>query len=254
MGAAHVGTILCLLAVAIVMSMPAPVEAQAEAQAQAAFLQGQQLAEARQFALALEQYREANRLAPDSPAPLLGIGLCLTELGQNREALDMLDRYLDRGRNPQSRQQAQEAIERVTRPLEIGTIRLTVAPSNATVTVDGREIPAYRFNRIRVNGGSHAVIARLAGYADARREVRVRAGQAVSVTLNLSHDSTPAPDGGATSGTSAQPTPTPRRSVARRWWFWTIIGAVVVGSGLAVGLTLGLDEEPPNGDWRLELP
>lgn len=247
--------LFCLLVPTILLLTPTAVEAQAEAQAQAAFLRGQQLAEARQFALALEQYREASRLAPESPAPLLGIGLCLTELGQNREALDMLDRYLDRGRNPQSRRQAQSAIDRVVRPLGIGTISLTVTPSNATVTVDGREIPSYRFSRIRVNSGSHSLIARLRGHADAQREVRLRAGQTVSVSLNLSRGATPvASDVSPPPPVGAEPTPVERRSVARQWWFWTVVGAVVVGSGLAVGLTLGLREEAPDGDWRLNLP
>jgi tetratricopeptide (TPR) repeat protein len=37
-----------------------------------------------------------------------------------------------------------------------------------------------------------------------------------------------------------------RRSIARQWWFWTIVGVVVVGAGLGVGLGLGLqDDRPP---------
>lgn len=37
-----------------------------------------------------------------------------------------------------------------------------------------------------------------------------------------------------------------RTSIARRWWFWTIIGTVVVGTALGLGLWLGLrDDEPP---------
>ena len=34
-------------------------------------------------------------------------------------------------------------------------------------------------------------------------------------------------------------------SVARQWWFWTIIGVVVVGAGLGLGLGLGLDQDQP---------
>jgi hypothetical protein len=41
------------------------------------------------------------------------------------------------------------------------------------------------------------------------------------------------------------PPPPARRPVWRRWWFWTAIGAVVVGAGLGVGLGLGLQDGPP---------
>lgn len=33
--------------------------------------------------------------------------------------------------------------------------------------------------------------------------------------------------------------------IARQWWFWTIIGVVVVGAGLGLGLGLGLNQEDP---------
>jgi hypothetical protein len=245
----------CVFLIIMVWLSPSRGEAQAEAQAQAAFLQGQQLAEQRDFAGALEQYREASRLAPNSPAPLLGMGLCLTELGQNREALDMLDRYLDRGQNPQSRRQAEEAIDGVLRPLGVGTIRLTVSPSNASVTVDGQEIPTYRLDRIRVNRGEHSVVARASGYSAARQQVQVRAGQTASISLSLSRGSTSAPSEPVDYLLpDPEPTEPQRVGVARQWWFWTIVGAVVVGSGLAVGLTLGLREDAPEGDWRLNLP
>lgn len=49
---------------------------------------------------------------------------------------------------------------------------------------------------------------------------------------------------------------TERRSIASRWWFWTIIGVVVVGAGLGVGLGLGLQEpepQPPPDDATLTI-
>ncbi len=41
------------------------------------------------------------------------------------------------------------------------------------------------------------------------------------------------------------PPPPVERPVYRRWWFWTVIGVVVVGAGLGVGLGVGLQESPP---------
>ncbi len=37
----------------------------------------------------------------------------------------------------------------------------------------------------------------------------------------------------------------PRKPVARTWWFWTVIGAAVVGTSLGVGLGLGLRDREP---------
>ena len=39
--------------------------------------------------------------------------------------------------------------------------------------------------------------------------------------------------------TPAVPPPPPRRSVARSWWLWTMVGVVVAG-GVATGLGVGL--------------
>ncbi|MBX7078245.1 MAG: hypothetical protein K1X88_03590 [Nannocystaceae bacterium] len=41
-------------------------------------------------------------------------------------------------------------------------------------------------------------------------------------------------------------TPTkPRKPVVRTWWFWTVIGAAVVGTSLGLGLGLGLRDREP---------
>lgn len=34
--------------------------------------------------------------------------------------------------------------------------------------------------------------------------------------------------------------------VARKWWFWTIIGTIVIGAGLGIGLGLGLQPDGPD--------
>lgn len=42
---------------------------------------------------------------------------------------------------------------------------------------------------------------------------------------------------------SPQDAATPKRSIVRKWWFWTILGTVVVGA-VATGLALGLRDHP----------
>lgn len=222
----------------------AAVAQSSEEEARQAFTQAQQYTAANQWTEALELFRRANQLAPASPAPLLGIGLCLTELGQPREALEMLDRYLDQGRNRDSRRQAQDMIDRNLRALGMGTIQIRVEPSTATVTVDGQSIPVHRLDRVRVAAGTHQVAAQASGYGTAERSVQVSTGREERVTLAVQQ--------GAVSTAPS----TGRRSIARQWWFWTIIGLVVIG-GVTTGLVLGLQDRPPDGgsfDWRVDLP
>lgn len=232
---------------------PAIALGQNEARAQQTFGQAQQLAASGRFGEALELYRESNRLAPGNAAPLLGIGVCLSELGPRHfeEALEMLDRYLDIGRNSQSRQQAEQIIRTLVGHLGYSTLHLSVTPPTATVSVEGDEVPAHRLDRVRVRAGTVTVTARASGYERARHQVSVVAGSehAFNIALQSRSSQTPTPQldvGSAYQPAAATPQ---RRPVYKRWWFWTIIGTVVAGG--AVGLAVGLTREDDNNSWEL---
>jgi tetratricopeptide (TPR) repeat protein len=52
------------------------------------------------------------------------------------------------------------------------------------------------------------------------------------------------------------PPPPPPRPVWRQWWFWTVIGAVVVGAGVGLGVGLGTANQEPgltNGEVIIDL-
>ena len=113
-----------------------------------------------------------------SPSIQRNIALCLRGLGRNLEAIDALEAMLRDGAGrlkPDVEAAAKKAIAEMS--AEIATIRIRVVPSNATVSIDGADVPTERLAApIRVAAGAHAIAARAPGFADAERRVTVAAG------------------------------------------------------------------------------
>lgn len=52
----------------------------------------------------------------------------------------------------------------------------------------------------------------------------------------------------------AKPPPGTSKPIYKKWWFWTAVGAVVVGTGVTVGVVLGTrDTRVPGGDKSVDL-
>jgi hypothetical protein len=243
---------------------PCIAEAQDDsARARAAFERGTELAEAGRCPEAIEQFWISYRLVPGQPSPIYAIGVCQMQIGgaeNDRAALESFDQYLDLGTNEERIQEVQAHVATVLARLAMGTARVDVSPPNAAVRVDGQEVPAGRLARVRLPAGAHLVAVSAEGFEEAEREVTVAAGQVAEVSVELRPEPAAEPPPEVVPPPvdvpdDAEPTGTGRRGVHQRWWFWTIIGAVVVG-GVATGLALGLrdDDEVPGGDWRVDLP
>jgi hypothetical protein len=43
-------------------------------------------------------------------------------------------------------------------------------------------------------------------------------------------------------------------SIVEAWWFWTLIGAAVVGAGVATAVVLWPADSIPADDWRVDGP
>ena len=43
--------------------------------------------------------------------------------------------------------------------------------------------------------------------------------------------------------TAPAPAHSERKPLVRKWWLWTAVGVVAVGTALAVGLTVGRDDD-----------
>jgi len=128
-----------------------------------------------------------------------------------------------------------------------GILRIDVDQVGAAIFIDGRRFGTSPLQPLTdAPPGSHTVRVSMDGFLDFEQEVEVSAGQETAVQATLEPAPPPEPAG--------PPAPPP---VYRRWWFWTIIGAVAVGAGLGIGLGVGLNQEEPTGpgqEWGVPFP
>ena len=112
-----------------------------------------------------------------------------------------------------------------------GMVKVYANVPGAQVVIDGKVAGAIPFDK-DIPAGKHTLSVRAKGHAPFVQDVEVLAGQWLELQVKLS----PTQPMAETAGDGD--------SVATKWWFWTIIGAVVVG-GAATGLALGLQGNEP---------
>ena len=250
------------------------------AAARALFQRGVEQFRHESFAEALGTFQESYRLNP-ARSVLFNMAMCLRALDRFVESVETFQQYLDESGddiNAQRRALVQRQINQLS--VHLGTVRLQVVPAEAAVTIDGNTVPRETRERILLRVGEHDVVATAPGYAEARERITVAPRVVADVSLELEADAPPP--------VSVAPTPTPvvaptldqppvteapgvdisegpgeegdtdggsRGGVHRRWWFWTLIGTVVV-AGVATGLGVGLsgDDPPPDGEIDVRLP
>lgn len=256
--------VICLVVLLVLLPRSAEAQEHVE-QAREAFQRGAELAESGRCPEAIEQFWISYRLVPSQPSPIYAIGVCQMQLGgaeNDRGALESFDQYLDQGTNEERIQEVQAHLATLLGRLAMGTARIEVTPQDATVRVNDQEVPAGRLERVRLPTGAHSLHVSAEGYEDTEHEVNVVAGQVTDVSVELLAAAPAAPPPVADPPPEIEPeepetsdTSSERRGIHQRWWFWTIIGAVVIG-GAATGLALGLQsgDEVPSGGWNVELP
>lgn len=111
------------------------------------------------------------------------------------------------------------------------TVRANV--TGGAVFINGREMATTPMTTsVAVMPGSTHVVVRADGYASYEHDVTLEAGRAVILDASL-NPSGQSVDGG-----------TP---ITRQWWFWTGVGAVVIGGAVAI-VALTSTKEAPRGD------
>ncbi len=279
--------ILIALAAVAVFFSASPMAAAEEdrAAARALFERGIEQFQARSFEEALTTFQESHRLNP-ARSVLFNIAMCQRALNRYAESTETFLEYLELSGdriNAQRRALVQRQLDEMS--AHIGTVRLQVAPAEAEVSIDGDAVARERWGEIRLGTGEHDVHAVAPGHVEVRERIDVAAGVVTEVSLELSPTTPPTPPVPPTAPV-VEPPPTPveppvapqplgtetgepeivgtegdgtetedgDRGVHRRWWFWTIIGGVVV-AGLGVGLGVGLSGgEAPEGDFNVRLP
>lgn len=226
------------------VSVPAAAGAQAEdPEAQRLFGEGVAAVEREDYATALVAFRRAYDLSGRAFL-LYNIGMAHRALLQPVEAIAGFRRYLEESGGdllPGREEEVRGLIAEMD--AQLASIDVRVAPPGARVLLDGEEVAvAPLAGPLRVGPGTHVIEARCPGHADARREVAVMAGERTVVELR------PAP-------LAVEPDPGigDEFSVAEQWWFWTLLGAVVVGGAVTAGVLLWPEDEPAVW-WTVQAP
>lgn len=207
-------------------------------QARALFERGVELFAVREYEAALDAFQQSYDLAPVGSV-LYNIGMSQMALQRYVESIETLRRFLDGGGaiDPESRREAEAAIAEMESRL--GEVRITVDAPGVEVILDDSRVEPEQMSGLRVRAGRHSLRVTAPRYLEETRQIDVPSGGLTVVNISL------------------EPDPAFRQEVplVRRWWFWTVIGAVVAAgtaTGLAVGLTRGEDLGP--GDWDVRLP
>jgi len=109
-----------------------------------------------------------------------------------------------------------------------GMVKVYANVPGAQVLIDGKLAGGIPFDK-DIPTGKHRLSVRAKGHASFVQDVEVVAGKWLELQVRLNPSESMA---------SAREN---EGSVVKQWWFWTIIGAVVVG-GAATGLALGLQD------------
>lgn len=105
-----------------------------------------------------------------------------------------------------------------------GQARITVSPARAMILIDGRLVGTGATS-VELPAGGHTLEVSAPGYQTQQRELHIATGQRRDVSVKLE-------------GSVA-------RTVHRRWWFWTVLGAGLGGGAAAVAVPLTSRAEPP---------
>lgn len=239
-----------LLLVACMVPSVAWAQPSADAQARAAFERGIAEVDAGRFASAVVAFEESYRIRPVAVV-LNNLAAAYARMGRYQLAIDTYQRYLTEGNerlSPERMQVVRERLAELRRDMPIVTLRVT--PASYALTVDGRAVTVAVSGEVALDPGSHMFDVSAATFRSQRREFQLapQAREVWELALDPVAPTTavappthaePAPAVSAVAPTPHPPErPPPSPAITSRWWFWTGVGAVVLG-GTALALGLG---------------
>jgi len=179
---------------------------------------------------ALEQYRRARGLLPSHRLDF-NIGVTLAKLGRDAEAAGVLEGFLrDVAEVAEPEMAARARLTLTELQARVGRIGIVCSVAGAEVFVDGSlvgrtPVPGW----IYVRPARHALLVRAPGHRDFTLSLVLYPGDHPRVTVSLFRPA-------AAAAPDDRPRPPPSVPVYKRWWFWTAIGAVVIGGAVAGGV------------------
>jgi hypothetical protein len=198
------------------------------------------------FAEAYALFEQAHQLQP-SARTWRCLGMTSFELRQYVRSEIELKAALADTRQPLTAAQHSEVIGLLDRVAHyVGKVAIHTKPSAASIALDGQSVPMHGQNEpLTVNLGDHELVVRADGYQTAVRKLSVEGGKAQSVEIELTAVSAaaeiapPPSEVARRAAPPAQPlvrvdsAPQPEPLLVERWWFWTALGVVAVGSVVA---------------------
>jgi tetratricopeptide (TPR) repeat protein len=196
--------------------------------AKASFEQGMEAYRQGRYRAAIEQFQEADRLAP-SPRLSFNVARAYEQMDDGPHALAAYRDYLRR--SPAAENAAETSIRISELELELqktGVQQLSViaTPPGATVIIDdvSRGVAPWTGE---LSPGSHRLLLRLRGYSDHSQSFELPARHAIDVVSTLTALA-PVPAPAPPAPPAMQDAPGPR------WWTWALFGgstALLLGSG-----------------------
>jgi tetratricopeptide (TPR) repeat protein len=126
--------------------------------AQELMTDGNALARAGDFGIALVKFRTAYELYP-SPKLLLNMGTSLRHMGRYAEAIDTYERYLaDRDHDPERYSEVQGVLDELDRM--VGSVEVETEEDGVRVSLDGGLLRDFeRRRKVRIDPGPHTLVA-----------------------------------------------------------------------------------------------
>src|SRR5262249_43193205 len=140
------------------------------------FKEATRLVDAGDYVGALEKYRSAYQRYPNAKI-LLNIGTMLNLLGRRAEAADTFEKYLadpnaDAKRKPEVQRQLAEALR------QVGTLRISLVGKVTSLQLDSKPLSESTGEvLVRVDPGSHTVVAESAGAEPIVKTIEIKAGE-----------------------------------------------------------------------------
>jgi hypothetical protein len=189
---------------------------------------------------AAREFEDAYRLSGRAEL-LYNMGKSYDGVGDYARALAVYRRWLDQVKEGADRPAVSERVEKLAGL--VGRIRIVSDVEGAQVELDGAKLGTTPLGAaVEMNPGGHEIVITHEGYRTFRERVVATPGGARNVQARLESLV-------KIVEVERKVPPTP---VYKRWWLWTLVGAVVV-AGAVTGGVLGSREPPVSGPFA-QLP
>ncbi len=224
---------------AIGLAAPAPgAAADAREGARRLLVEGAALYEQGEFAAALRKFEAAHAAFPSAKI-FFNFGQAYRGLARHVDAIEAFDRFLAEA--PEADEELRAAARRYLAELEptVGALEVSAGTPGAELFVDGRRVGTLPLRRpVRLAPGPHQLSLEKAGHLPRATRVEVAPGSRVRVAGALTPVGRAAPSPAAGRALAAAgPAADAGAPLHRRWWVWTLVGAVAAGSVAAFAVT-----------------